>query len=303
MIQENHRAAIRTVILAVACMTLTPATPARAQFGKWMKKAQDMANSKQAQQAKQVVSAFQPMTADEEKELGRGVAAKVVGHYHIYSDAGLTEYVNLVGATVAGQAPARQGIEYHFAVLDSDWVNAFSTPGGYIFITRGALALCDDESELAGVLGHEVAHITGKHVVNIVENDRKKRVGKEVGSDYAQKGPGLVKYFAEVGVGLATNALFKDGLPADDEFDADKNGVVYAHAAGYPADGLERFLAKMDIASGEKGKSVMLHTHPPVADRDARIQQEIASNNWQDADRPKLAERYAMAVAALKPKS
>ncbi|MGE5326656.1 MAG: M48 family metalloprotease [Deltaproteobacteria bacterium] len=261
-----------------------------------------MANSKQAQQAKQVAAAFQPMTADDEKELGRDVAAKVVGHYHIYNDASLMEYVNLVGATVAAQAPPRQGIEYHFAVLDSDWVNAFSTPGGYIFITRGALAHCDDESELAGVLGHEVAHITGKHVVNIVENDRKKRVGKEVGSDYAQKGPGLVKYFAEVGVGLATNALFKDGLPADDEFYADKNGVIYAHAAGYPADGLERFLAKMDQAN-KGGESVMQHTHPPVADRNARIQQEIASNNWQDKDRPKLAERFAMAVAALKPKS
>ena len=303
MIQSNHRVANWTLILAVAGLMLASPASARAQFGKWIKKAQDMANSKQAKQAKDVVGAFQPMTADQEAELGRGVAARIIGHYHIYNDAALTEYVNLVGATVAEQAPPREGISYHFAVLDSDWVNAFSTPGGYIFITRGALALCDDESELAGVLGHEVAHVTGKHVVNIVENDRKKRVGKEVGSDYAQKGPGFAKYLAEVGVNLATNALFKDGLPAVDEYNADKDGVIYAHAAGYPADGLERFLVKLDQSRSTVGVSVMEHTHPPVVDRNERIQQEIASKNWQDADRPKLADRYMAAVAVLKPKT
>ena len=277
--------------------------PARAQFGNILKKAQDLSNSKQAQQAKKVVASFQPMTADQEKDIGRGVAAKIVGHYHLLDNSGLTEYVNLVGATVAAQAPPRAGIDYHFAVLDSDWVNAFSTPGGYIFVTRGALALCDDESELAGVLGHEVAHITGKHVVKIIDKDREKQVGKEVGSDYAQKGPGWLQYVEKVGVNLAVNTLFRDGLPEKDEFEADKVGVSYAHAAGYPADGLERFLAKLDVAKGQQGTSVMEHTHPPVPDRNAKIQQEIAGQNWQDADRPKLADLYAMAVAALKPKS
>ncbi|HET7840819.1 MAG TPA: M48 family metalloprotease, partial [Terriglobia bacterium] len=278
MTRSNFRAADRILRIALACMMFGAATPAWAQlggFGKIIKKAQDINNSKQAQQTKKVVSAFQPMTADQEKDIGRGVAAKIIGHYQLYNDPGVTQYVNLVGATVAAHAPPRQGIEYHFAVLDSDWVNAFSTPGGYIFVTRGALALCDDESELAGVLGHEVAHITGEHIVNIIETDRKKRVGKEVGSDYAQKGPGWLQYVKEVGVNLAVDALFQDGLPATDEFNADKTGVGYAHAAGYPADGLERFLVKMGQVSSQKGNSVMEHTHPPVADRKTAIQNEI----------------------------
>ncbi len=300
---KNTRFAVGMLAVAVVFCLLGAASPAQAQFGGLLKKAQDLANSKQAKQAKDVATAWKPMTADQEKDLGSGVAAKVIGHYHMYNDAGLTEYVNLVGSTVAAVAPQREGIEYHFAVLDSDWVNAYSTPGGYVFVTRGALALCDDESELAGVLAHEVGHITGQHVVNIIEKDRKKRVSKDVGSDYAQKGPGWTRYLSEVAVNLAADALFKQGLPPEDEFDADKRGVAYAHAAGYPADGLERFLAKFDKARNEQGVSVMQRTHPPVADRNAHIQQQIASEKWQDADRPKLAERYAMAIAAIKPKS
>ncbi len=104
----------------------------------------------------------------------------------------------------------------------------------------------------------------------------------------------------------AKNVLIKiidQGLAPNDEFDADRDGVAIAHAAGYPADGLERFLAKLGQATNQGANSFWTRTHPPVGDRNARIHQQIASNNWQDSDRPKLADRYVMAVAAVKPKS
>lgn len=287
-----------TLPIVLSCLLLGTAVPSSAQFGgfgKIIKKAQDLSNSKQGQEVKKGVEALTPLTVDQEKGVGREVAAKLIGYYHLYNNPGLTHYVNLVGATVAAQS-TRQDIQYHFAILDSNDINAFSAPGGYIFVTRGALALCEDESELAGVLAHEVAHVTDKHVVQVIENDKKTRTGKEVASDYAQGSP-LLDRLANTGIKALTQ-----GLAPKDEYQADHDGVEFAHSAGYPADGLERFLTRLDKATNQGANSFWTRTHPPVADRNAKIQQLITSNNWQDSDRPKLAERFVQETAALRGK-
>lgn len=304
MSRINLRVPYWTLRLAAACTLLVVASPAQAQlggFGKIVKKAQDISNSKQAKDAKNVASSFKHMPVDLEKSIGGEVAAKMIGYFHVYNDAGLTHYVNLVGATVAAQS-SRQDIQYHFAILDSNDVNAFSAPGGYVFVTRGALALCDDESELAGVLAHEVAHIAEKHVVNVIERDNKTQAFIQAGSDIV---PGSEKYkeYVQEKAKQIVVKIIDQGLAPKDEFEADHDGVQFAHAAGYPADGLERFLVKLDKATNQGANSFWTRTHPPVADRNTRIQQEITSEKWQDENRPKLAERYAMAIAALKPKS
>jgi beta-barrel assembly-enhancing protease len=129
---------------------------------------------KQTQKAQQATA---PFAVQEEQEIGREVAVKFVAYYHVYKDDALAQYVSLVGADIAAQQE-RQDISYHFAVLDSEDINAFSAPGGYVFVTRGALALCQDESELAGVLAHEVGHVAGKHVLNVLERDKTLRAGE-----------------------------------------------------------------------------------------------------------------------------
>ena len=138
---------------------------------------------KYADKAQKVHEATKPMTVDEERELGREVSAKMIAAFHIFRNDALARYVNEVGATVAAQSE-RQDIQYHFAVLDSDEINAFSAPGGYVFITRAALKLCEDESELAGVLAHEVGHISGKHVVHMIEKDKRLSAGVNEASAY-----------------------------------------------------------------------------------------------------------------------
>src|SRR4029079_19055889 len=90
-------------------------------------------------------------------EIGQAIAVAITNRYPLSSDTQLTDYVNLVGLTVASVAP-NADINYSFGVLDTPEVGAYSAPGGYIFITRGALGMLQDESELAGVLAHEVAH-------------------------------------------------------------------------------------------------------------------------------------------------
>lgn len=276
---------IATIVAVLALFATAPLI--RAQFGNILKKA--------TEKAEKVQKAMAPMTVEEERAVGREVAAKAVAYFHLYKDEALTRYVNLVGATVAAQAE-RQDLTYHFAVLDSDDINAFSAPGGYIFITRGALAICEDESELAGVLAHEVGHIAGKHVVKIFERDKAMRAGMD---ETGSRAPGS-KYLHNFSKNILVK-IIDQGLAPGDEFDADQRGIKYAHAAGYPADGLSRFLTRLDQATEQGGQSFWTRTHPPVSDRNARIGQTLSAQHWEDTDRPKLADRFAAGVKALKP--
>jgi predicted Zn-dependent protease len=304
MSRKYRHASCGMPLLAEALMLLLMSVPARAQFGglgKLTNKVQSIHNSKVGKQTENIAKAAKPLPVAQEKDIGREVAAKVIAYFHVYNNAALAQYVNLVGATVAAQSP-RQDIQYHFAVLDSNEMNAFSAPGGYIFVTRGALALCDDESELAGVLAHEVAHVAEKHVVKTIERDNKVGAGFSAGMDFANMNSNQYTQWVQR---VSKNALVKvidQGLAPADEFDADLKGVEFAHAAGYPADGLERFLLKLDKATNQGAVSWWSRTHPPVADRNAAIQKLIASQNWKDSDRPKLADRFAQETAVLKAK-
>jgi predicted Zn-dependent protease len=290
MQRDLYSGRLWTAALAAVLALLVSGSDATAQWRDKLKSVTD--------KGKKVQEATKPMTVEQEQGIGREVAAKAIGFFHLYSNSAVTKYVNMVGATVAAQSE-RQDIQYHFAVLDSDNINAISAPGGYVFITRGALALCGDESELAGVLAHEVGHIAGKHVVHILERDKMMRAGMDEASAYV---PGS-DYLQKVSKNILVK-LFDQGLAPDDEFDADARGVKYAHAAGYPADGLERFLTKLDQATNQGANSFWVRTHPPVNQRNPRIQKLIAGQHWEDTDRPRLAERFAVAKASLpKPKA
>ncbi|HUU15453.1 MAG TPA: M48 family metalloprotease [Terriglobia bacterium] len=272
-----------------ALALLSPPADVHAQIFDRLKRA--------TKKAEEVQKKLEPMSVEEEREVGREVAAKLIAALHLYKDEALTRYVNMVGATVAAQSE-RQDIQYHFAVLDSDDINAFSAPGGYVFITKGAVALCEDESELGGVLAHEVGHIAGKHVLKIVERDKTLRVGMEEskaqmpGSDYLNK----------MSQGILVK-IIDQGLAPGDEYDADQRGLKYAHAAGYPATGLSRFLTKLDQATQQGGKSFWTRTHPPVSERNVRLEKAITAEHWEDADRPNLADRFAAQTQMLKPKA
>ena len=135
--------------------------------------------------------------------IGRGVASTLAGYYTLDRNEKLTEYVNLVGLTVASSQP-RSDIYYRFGVLDTDQVNAFATPGGYIFVTRGALALMQDEAELAGVLAHEVGHVNEKHVVKEIQ----KRARTSLGAEVAQEALDADSEVFDKVVGLGTSVLF-----------------------------------------------------------------------------------------------
>lgn len=278
--------------LLALLLTIFSARPSKAQF-------MDKLN-KGLGKIKQVREATQPMSLDEEQGTGREVAAHMVAAYHLYKNDALTHYVNMVGQTVAAQSE-RQDVQYHFAVLDSDDINAFSAPGGYIFVTRGAVKLCEDESELAGALAHEVGHVAGKHVVHVLEHDKALRAGSEEAASH-MKSSQYSDYFNKL-AGVALVKIIDQGLAPADEYDADQRGAKYAHAAGYPADGLERFLSKLDQATNQGANSFWTRTHPPVKDRNDHISQFIASEKWDDSGRPKLANRFTASTKMLRAKA
>lgn len=236
-------------------------------------------------------AAAMPIGPEKEAEIGFGIAATVAGRYDVVDDARLNRYVNLVGHAVAQQSVRPGAVAFRFAVLDTDEVNAFAAPGGFIFVTRGALALMRSEAELAGVLAHEVAHVDQKHVLDEI---RRADVVKSV-QDEAQLSGALLDRISELGGGL----LFT-GLSREDELEADSLGLLYASAMGYRTDGLAQFLRRLQEAEqgGDQAHTrEIAATHPSAADRIAAVERQMRTRGMQpDAGRA-VAQRFQRSLS------
>src|SRR5918994_2102886 len=128
---------------------------------------------KRAQQFKEL-----QITDAEEQELGASVSEKIRARYGVVQDPAVHRYVALVGGVLA-QASSRPNIPWNFIVLDTDAVNAFAAPGGFVHITRGALALIENEAELAAVLGHEIVHISEQHTIRAIQKSKAIQMGAD----------------------------------------------------------------------------------------------------------------------------
>jgi predicted Zn-dependent protease len=246
----NGRVRFGAVLGTALCVAAAPARPAAAQ-----------GLLDRLRQAANIARTLLPISTDKEIEIGRGIAATIAGRYPVSTDTALLRYVNLVGLTVATVDP-RGDIAYHFAVLETPDVNAFAAPGGYIFVTRGALGLMQSEAELAGVLAHEVGHVNRKHIINQI---RKSDTMREVRDQLDLQGAVLDRV-----VGTGANALFM-GLSRDDELEADSLGIEYASAAGYDPGGLAAFVSRLNAHAGEGPVADFFATHPKPDDRVQRL--------------------------------
>ena len=273
MNRRSGVAAHRRTVLAVVAILAVLARPAEAQD--WRDRLRRVVTG-----AAQVVQTLLPISTDKEIEIGRGIAATIAGRYPIVQDEALTRYVNLVGLTVAGEAP-RPDVTYRFAVLETPDVNAFAAPGGYIFLTRGALGLMESEAELAGVLAHEVGHVNRRHVI---EGIRKADFMREVRDQAGISGSTLDR-----AVGAGSNVLFS-GYSREDEAEADSLGVLYAASAGYDASGLPTFVSHLNRHAGEGPLAEIVATHEPPEARIQRLQRVIQRDSIRGGEL--LAERF-----------
>lgn len=224
-----------------------------------------------------------------QQEIGQSVAVAISNRYTLSTNQPLNDYVNLVGLTVGSVSP-NPDINYAFGVIESPEVNAYSTPGGYIFVTTGSLALMSDESELAGVLAHEVAHVALNHGIDAVKNAKRTDLAISAAKTADQQ---LNAYGRAVDV--ATDAILIKGYSRGQESQADAQAVKYLIAAGYDPNGLVRFLQRMQSQSGTGGGTKQLmSTHPGTAERIASVQKQIASTG---AGGVTLRERFVLQTA------
>jgi predicted Zn-dependent protease len=215
---------------------------------------------------KKAIDANRDIPESEEITIGNGIAANILGASPLVNDPGLQKYVNRVGFWVAMQTD-RANLPWKFGVIQSNDINAFSCPGGTILITYGLFRKLRTEAELAGVLGHEISHVLRRHQLKAIQHEMGNEWKTELAQDAANKEGGSVAAAAAKATSAGTE-LFSRGLDKDDEFEADRMGVVLAARAGYNPFGLVGVLQTLDEVNPKDGSvALMFKTHPAPAKR------------------------------------
>jgi beta-barrel assembly-enhancing protease len=262
------------------------------KIGDVLKKGQDV--------AKKVSDANRELTEAEEQEAGDGMAASFLGAVPIHKDAELQRYVNRVGRWVAAQS-LRPDIKWSFAVLDTPTINAFAVPGGTIFVSAGLLKRLKSEAELAGVLGHEVAHVMQRHHVKAIQAAAKTDLAKMVATEAIDSRAGRSALSKE-GIKLLTNTgldVMTKGLDKSDEYEADRIGAVLAARAGYDPYGMVAVVQMLAAMKPEEsGVSLLMSTHPTPSDRLVELEKLVATLD-KHATQPQVQERFAAMVVKL----
>ncbi len=223
------------------------------------------------------------VTDEEEQKLGAAVSERIRTRYGVVQDAAVHRYVALVGGALA-QASTRPALPWTFIVLDTDGVNAFAAPGGFVHITRGTLALIQDEAELAGVLGHEIVHVTEKHTIRSIQKSKSVQMGA---SETLSSSFGLL----ERAVTATYDNIVEKGFGRGEENESDEKGIELANRIGYAPAGLGGFLTRLkDRNKGSQEKRGLFASHPEMDARLDNIKKEIAAKKM--ASTATLADRY-----------
>ncbi|MBI1173694.1 MAG: M48 family metalloprotease [Sideroxydans sp.] len=244
-------------------------------------------------QALKSVQKMQKESADidepREIQLGSGIASNLLGAAPLLQNRRVQKYVNDVGRWLTLQTE-RPDLPWQFGVLDDDDINAFAAPGGYVFITKGLLAQMHSEAELAGVLAHEISHVLRKHHLQAIKKGARTELMAEFADQALQKSgadPALNKL-----VGAGTE-IYARGLDKDDEFEADRMGVVIATRAGYDPYGLPAVLQDLQgLNPQDSSLALMFKTHPALADRLDLLDRLMSGQFDRFENQPDLAPRF-----------
>lgn len=233
----------------------------------------------------------------EEIQIGHGIAANLLGASPLLADSRVQQYVNQVGRWLSLQTE-RPDLPWQFGVLESSDVNAFATPGGTIFITRGLLQKLDNESQLAGVLAHEMTHVLRKHHLAALQKEARMDIASGlIGEALKDKGnPEVLNKAIKAGT-----EVYARGLDKNDEFEADRMGIVIATRAGYDPYGLPAVLQLLDASNAQDSSlALMFKTHPAPRDR-LSLLDKIMGNRFDSYTAPKQTdERFISEVTHRK---
>lgn len=210
----------------------------------------------------------------QEIDIGRQLAAVLLGSKALHPDMQLQHYVNQLGRWISIQS-ARPDLPWTFAVLDDGGFNAFAAPGGYVFVTKGLIDRVADESELAGILAHEISHVVQKHHLEAIrKNARAGIVTQLIGSQLSKDLGGALS--AQL-IGLGRD-LYSKGLDQEDEFEADRLGVALAASSGFDPYGLLATLQQLRAATPDNPVfTLSISTHPPAQLRMDQVEQAMGN--------------------------
>jgi predicted Zn-dependent protease len=244
------------------------------------------------------------MSDAEEVALGEALTSSFLGASPLHADANLQRYVNRVGKWCAMHS-GRPDLPWTFAVIDTETINAFALPGGDVIVSSGLLKRLTSESELAGVLSHEIAHVVKKHQLQAIQSSQRgsalASLGKDLAADkIASRGGNVIGQAAKTAAAGIAADLLKDGFflrPLDRsmEYEADQLGVVIATRSGYDPYGLVAALEMLAQYKGGGDAASIMSTHPPATDRIAELEKYMP-NVEQYASHPQLEGRFKQVV-------
>jgi len=219
------------------------------------------------------------MLMSEKQEIAMGLQSdpSILANFGEYQNEDIQNFISEKGQKMA-KISHRNHLDYHFKVLDSPVVNAFALPGGYVYFTRGILAHFNNEAEFAGVLGHEIGHVTARHSAKQYSQQMLAQAGFIIGLVVSED---FRKYadIANTGLGLL---FLKFGR--DHESESDRLGVEYSTKIGYDAHEMSNFFQTLSRISGGPENRIpnFMSTHPDPDDRHLKTKQ--MANKWQQKD-------------------
>lgn len=228
---------------------------------------------------KAVSKTFDDITPEQEYYIGRTVAATCLSRYPAQDDARLNAYLNLLGQTLSrfSSRPETFG-GYHFLLLKSDDINAFAAPGGLILVTRGLVACCATEDELAAVLAHEIGHVQNRDGLRAIRTGRLNGALTTLATEGAKTlaGPELAEVTSafDDSINEITGTLINSGYSRRQEFQADAAAVEILRAAGYPPSALIAMLRNME-KRWDPSRHDFAATHPSPPDRIAQLKKLV----------------------------
>ncbi|MBP5359017.1 MAG: M48 family metalloprotease [Treponema sp.] len=240
--------------------------------------------------------AAEEITPENEYYIGRSVAANLLTNYKLYEDKKLETYLNKICRTMVINSDDPELYNgYHVKILDSTEVNAFSTSGGHIFITRGLISCADSEDALAAVIAHEIGHIQLKHSLKSIKTSRyTEAVKATAGAAASAVGLGDMASTLDDMVGDVISDMVNNGYSQGQEYDADKKAIELMAGAGYSPDAMISMLKKMSEQQGTK-KSGFYKTHPSPENRISHLNSTLKKTQVEDTTEFR-EDRYASAM-------
>lgn len=245
---------------------------------------------------------FNLFSKEQDIQLGKEAAAEVEKQFRVVDDKELTAYVNEIGNRLV-KSPHAGGFPYYFKVVADDSVNAFALPGGPMYIHTGLIKAADNEGQLAGVMGHEISHVALRHGTNQMSKSNLIQLPAMLAA--GKSGGGMVGQLAQIGIGIGANsALMKFSRSAESQ--ADYNGTLLMHDAGYNPIEAARFFEKLEADGGQNSSlAQFFSSHPNPGNRRRAIEdlvRQLPRREYAAADSSQFVRAKSAAERVVAPK-